>query len=75
LLVLVDPLERISTVSSILRYCPAYLVKVGLQEVHLLVLLEQTGPEFLLELLLAQYQRDVATAVADLRLLGVDLGE
>jgi len=43
--------------------------------VHLLAVLEQAGPVLLLELLLAQHKRDVASAVADLGLLGVDLGE
>jgi hypothetical protein len=42
--------------------------------VHLLAVLEQTRPELLLEFLLAQHQRDVAPAVLDLGLLGVDLG-
>lgn len=41
---------------------------------HLLAILEQTGPVLLLEFLLAQYQRDVAAAMVDLGLLGVDLG-
>lgn len=57
------------------RYRSAYLVEVGLQEVHLLGVLEQAGPELLLHLLLAQYHCDIATAVAYLGLLGVDLGE
>lgn len=55
-----------------LRY--AYLVEVGLQEVHLLVVLEQPGPELLLELLLAQHKLDVTASVVNLGLLGVDLG-
>lgn len=52
-----------------------YLVEVGLQEVNLLVVLEQSRPELLLELLLAQHKLDVATSVVNLGLLGVDLGE
>jgi hypothetical protein len=43
--------------------------------VHLLVVLEEPGPELLLELLLAQHKCDIAAAVLDLGLLGVDLGE
>ena len=39
------------------------------------LILEQAWPELLLELLLAQYHCDIATAVAYLGLLGVDLGE
>ena len=53
----------------------AYLVEVSLQEVDLRLVLEQARPEFLLELLLAQDKCDIATAVLDLGLLGVDLGE
>ena len=52
----------------------AYLVEVSLQEVHLLVVLEQSGPELLLELLLAQHKLDVTASVVDLGFLGVDLG-
>jgi hypothetical protein len=43
--------------------------------VHLLVVLEEPGPELLLELLLAQHKCDIAAAVLDLGLLGIDLGE
>jgi hypothetical protein len=42
--------------------------------VHLLVVLEQPGPELLLELLLAQHKLDVTASVVNLGLLGVDLG-
>jgi hypothetical protein len=52
-----------------------YLVEVSLQEVDLRLVLEQARPELLLELLLAQDKCDIATAVLDLGLLGVDLGE
>lgn len=52
-----------------------YLVEVGLQEVNLRLVLEQARPELLLELLLAKDKCDIATAVLDLGLLGVDLGE
>lgn len=51
-----------------------YLVEVSLQVVNLLAVLEQTGPVLLLELLLAQYECDIAAAVVDLGLFGVDLG-
>lgn len=51
------------------------LVKVGLEEVQLLVLLKQAGPVFLLELLLLQLDLDVLGGVVDLAGLGVDLGE
>lgn len=49
------------------------LVKVGLEELQLLGLLEQAGPVLLLEVLLAQLQLDVARGVVDLGVLGVDL--
>lgn len=39
------------------------------------LILEQTRPELLLELLLAKDKCDIATTVLDLGLLGVDLGE
>jgi hypothetical protein len=42
---------------------------------HLLAILEQPGPELLLEVLLAQDQLDVAAGVVDFGLVGVDLGE
>lgn len=40
----------------------------------LLGVLQQTGPVFLLELLLAQVDLDVLAGVVDFALLGVDLG-
>lgn len=52
-----------------------HLVEVGLQEVDLRLVLKQARPELLLEFLLAQDKCDIATAVLDLRLLRVDLGE
>lgn len=42
---------------------------------NLCLVLEQARPEFLLEILLTQDECDIATAVLDLGLLGVDLGE
>lgn len=50
------------------------LVKVGLEEMHLLGLLEQAGPVGVVEVLLAQLDLDVAGCVVDLALGGVDLG-
>lgn len=52
-----------------------YLVKVGLEEVNLLLRLQQTGPVFLLQLLLSQNQLDITVAVVHLGVLGVDLAE
>lgn len=52
----------------------AYLVKVGLQVVNLLALLQETGPELLLELLLAQHHLNSTVGVVDFAVLGVDLG-
>jgi hypothetical protein len=60
---------------QLLRREITHLVKVGLQEVDLRLVLEQARPELLLELLLAEDKCDIATAVLDLGLLGVDLGE
>lgn len=51
------------------------LVEVGLQELHLGSVLEQTRPVFLLELLLAQLHLDVTSGVMRLAVLGVDLAE
>lgn len=51
-----------------------YLVKVGLQEVNLLRVLEKAGPVLKLELLLAQDQLNLTVGVVDLAVLGVDLG-
>jgi hypothetical protein len=53
----------------------AYFVKVGLDVVDLLLVLEQTGPVLLVEVLLLQDQLDPARGVVDLALLGVNLGE
>lgn len=50
------------------------LVKVGLEELELLGLLEQAGPVLLLEFLLAELQLDIARGVVDLGVLGVNLG-
>jgi len=52
-----------------------YLVEVGLEVVNLLLVLEETGPVLLLELLLSEDQLNPAGRVVDLALLGVDLGE
>lgn len=41
---------------------------------HFLAVLEQPGPELLLELLLAQHKLDITASVVDLGLLRVDLG-
>lgn len=49
------------------------LVKVGLEEVDLLGLLEQAGPVLLLELLLLELQLNVLARVVDLALLRVNL--
>lgn len=51
------------------------LVEVGLEEVDLLVVLQQAGPELLLQLLLPQNQLDVLGRVVDLALLLVDLSK
>ena len=45
-----------------------------LEEVELLLVLQQTRPVLLLELLLSEDQLDTARRVVDLALLGVDLG-
>lgn len=42
---------------------------------NLLLVLEQTRPVFLVELLLSQDQLDPARGVVDLALVGVNLGE
>lgn len=52
-----------------------YLVKVRLQKVNLDLILEQTRPVFLLELLLAEHHLDVARRVVDLAVLRVDLAK
>jgi len=52
-----------------------YLVEVGLEVVNLLLVLEETGPVLLLELLLSEDQLNPTGRVVDLALLGVDLGE
>lgn len=44
------------------------LVEVRLEEVDLLGVLQKTGPELLLELLLAQYHLDILGTVVDLGL-------
>lgn len=49
------------------------LVEVGLEELQLLGLLEQARPVLLLELLLAQFNLDIARGVVDLAVLDVDL--
>ena len=51
------------------------LVEVGLQEVNLLGVLQESWPEFLLQLLLSQVKLDVLGGVVDLALLLVDLTE
>lgn len=50
-----------------------YLVKVGLEEVDLLGVLEQPGPVGVVQLLLSQYHLDVLRRVVDLALRRVDL--
>ena len=50
------------------------LVEIGLEELELLGLLEQTGPVLVVELLLAQLELDVPGGVVDLAVLRVDLG-
>jgi hypothetical protein len=50
-----------------------HLVKVGLEEVHLLGVLEQAGPELNLEVLLLQHKLDGARGVVGLARAGVDL--
>jgi hypothetical protein len=49
------------------------LVEVGLQEVNLLGILQEPGPEFLLQLLLSQDDLNVLSGVVDLALLLVNL--
>ena len=51
-----------------------YLVKVGLQEVVLLLLLQQARPVLLAELLLLQHHLDIPLRVVDFGRGGVDLG-
>lgn len=41
---------------------------------QLLVILDQPGPELLLQLLLAEHKLNITAGVVDLGLLGVDLG-
>lgn len=53
----------------------AYFVKVGLDVVNLLLVLEKTGPVLLVEVLLLQDKLDPTCGVVDFALLGVDLGE
>lgn len=53
----------------------AYFVKVGLDVVNLLLVLEKTGPVLFVEVLLLQDKLDPACGVIDLALLGVNLGE
>jgi len=50
------------------------LVEVGLQEVHLLCVLQQSWPELLLQLLLSQDHLDVLARGVDLALRWVNLG-
>jgi hypothetical protein len=64
LVVLVNPLACVSPISPVFSYNVTHLVEVGLEEVHLLAVLEQARPVLFLELLLAQYQGNIATAVA-----------
>lgn len=52
-----------------------YLFEIGLEEVNLLLRLQQTGPELLLQLLLSQDQLDLTVVVVDLGVFGVDLGK
>lgn len=80
LFILIDPLEQVSTCrernSWLLYFSPpaivSYLVKVGLQEVQLLLLLGQTRPVLLLELLLPQDHLDLTGAVVHLAVLNID---
>jgi hypothetical protein len=44
------------------------LIEIGLEEVDLLGILQQTGPELLLELLLSEDKLDVLSGVVDLAL-------
>jgi hypothetical protein len=43
--------------------------------VHLLLALEQAGPELLLELLLPENELDLTVGVVDFAVLGIDLGK
>ena len=52
----------------------SYLVEVSLQEVNLLGCAQQTRPEFLLQLLLAQHQLDFTVIVVHFAVFRVDLG-
>jgi hypothetical protein len=53
----------------------AYLVEIGLQEVHLLLALEKAGPELKLKVLLPEDELDLAVGVVGLAVLGVNLAE
>lgn len=75
LLVLIHPLSSVSRCLSGTGRASAYLVEVGLQEVHLLLALKQAGPELKLKVLLAEDELDLAISVVDLAVLGVNLGE
>jgi hypothetical protein len=57
------------------RQISTYLVKVCLEEVHLLRILEQARPELNLEVLLLQHELDGARGVVGLAGAGVDLLE
>ena len=50
----------------------AYLVEIGLQEMHFLGLFQQPWPVLLLELLLSEYKLHIARGVMRLALLDVD---
>ena len=49
------------------------LIEISLEEVDLLGILQQTGPELLLELLLSKDKLDVLSGVVDLALCLVNL--
>lgn len=51
----------------------AYLVEIGLQEVHFLALLQQPWPVFLLQVLLPEHKLHIPRCVMRLAVLDVDL--
>lgn len=51
----------------------SHFVKVSLQEMHLFAILQQPGPEFLLQLLLPQHELHLGASMICLAVLDIDL--
>ena len=51
-----------------------YLIKIRLQEMHLLALLQQPRPVLLLHLLFLQHKHHISRRMMRLAVLGVDFG-